>query len=548
LSVRLHVAAGNIAAYGLYLKPEHSVINDLVTLLAFPAMWTGHRPSEIVGSFAESLLALLRVEMVYVRLTAELGAPAQCLRVSHGMQAQSAEVGESLTALGNEPGQWPRQLTLGTGGQFLSIEPVRLGLNAPLGFLVAGSQRADFPVQTDQVLLQVAANQLVVALHEAQQRRVGEEARLRQVIDCIPNIAWCNLTDGSNEFLNKAWGKYTGMAPEDSTGWAWVQAMHPDDLPKLMTRWMGMLHSGEPGEIECRLRRHDGVYRWFLIRAEPFLDEAGRLSRWYGTSTDIDDRKQAEEALRADVEDRKQAEEALSKARTELATVARVTSLGVLTAAIAHEVNQPISGIITNASTCLRMLSAQPPNIEGALETARRNIRDGKRAADVIARLRTLYTKRDVQPEPMDLNEAAREVVSLSLSELQRNGVILRHELAEDLPPVKGDRIQLQQVILNLLRNGSDAMSTVEDRPRELLIGTEPDVEGRVRLSVKDAGVGFSADAAARVFEPFYTTKSEGMGIGLSVSRSIIEAHGGTLWVTRNEGPGVTFAFSLPSA
>lgn len=524
------------------------MINDLVTLLAFPAMWTGLRPSEIASSFAEGLLAVLRVEMVYVRLTAELGAPAQCLRVSHGMQAQSAEVGELLTALGNEPGQWPRQLTLGAGGQFLSIEPVRLGLNAPMGFFVAGSQRADFPVQTEQLLLQVAANQLVVALHETQQRRVGEEARLRQVIDCIPNIAWCNLTDGSNEFLNKAWGNYTGMLPEDSTGWAWVQAMHPDDLPRLMTRWMGMLHSGESGEIECRLRRHDGVYRWFLIRAEPFLDEAGHLSRWYGTSTDIDDRKQAEEALRADIDDRRRAEEALSKARTELANVARATSLGVLTAAIAHEVNQPISGIITNASTCLRMLSAQPPNIEGALETARRNIRDGKRAADVIARLRTLYTKRDVQPEPMDLNEAAREVASLSLSELQRNGVILRHELAEDLPPVKGDRIQLQQVILNLLRNGSDAMSTVEDRPRELLIGTEPDVEGRVRLSVRDAGVGFAADAAARVFEPFYTTKSEGMGIGLSVSRSIIEAHGGTLWATRNEGPGVTFAFSLPSA
>ncbi|PYS54361.1 MAG: hypothetical protein DMG13_08345 [Acidobacteria bacterium] len=246
-----------------------------------------------------------------------------------------------------------------------------------------------------------------------------------------------------------------------------------------------------------------------------------------------------------DVTARRLTEEARDKARSELAHVARVMSLGTLTASIAHEVNQPLSGIITNAGTCLRMLSDDPPNIDGARETARRTIRDGNRASDVVTRLRTLYSKKDLSPEWMDLNEAAREVTSLSLSELRQNRVILRHELAEDLPPVVGDRIQLQQVILNLLRNASEAMSRVNDRPRALLIRTERDEGDQVRLSVKDTGVGFTAQAADKLFEAFYTTKNDGMGIGLSISRSIIDAHHGRLWATPNDGPGATFSFAI---
>jgi signal transduction histidine kinase len=220
--------------------------------------------------------------------------------------------------------------------------------------------------------------------------------------------------------------------------------------------------------------------------------------------------------------------------------------MGQLTASIAHEVNQPLSGIVTNASTCLRMLDATPPNLEGARETARRTIRDGHRASDVITRLRTLYSKKEPALESMDLNEAAREVAALSSTEIQRNGVILRQEFADDLPPILGDRVQLQQVILNLLRNASDAMSTINDRPRDLLIRTEPDDNDLVRLSVKDVGIGFEPQTADKLFEAFYTTKNEGMGVGLSVSRSIIERHRGRLWATPNNGPGVTFSFSIP--
>jgi PAS domain S-box-containing protein len=247
-----------------------------------------------------------------------------------------------------------------------------------------------------------------------------------------------------------------------------------------------------------------------------------------------------------DITARRLADEALDKARLELAHVARVMSLGALTASIAHEVNQPLSGIITNASTCVRMLDAAPPNVDGARETAQRTIRDGRRAADVITRLRALFGKTEAVTELVDLNEATLEVIALSRSELERNRVIARTELAERLPLITGDRVQLQQVILNLLRNGSDAMSTVYDRPREILFRTEIEDAASVRLSVQDAGIGLDPQNLDRLFQSFYTTKEDGMGIGLSVSRSIIENHHGRLFATPNDGPGVTFSFSIP--
>jgi hypothetical protein len=248
-----------------------------------------------------------------------------------------------------------------------------------------------------------------------------------------------------------------------------------------------------------------------------------------------------------DVTESMVADEALSTARSELAHVARATTVSALTASIAHEVNQPLSGIITNAGTCLRMLAADPPDIDGARETARRTIRDGNRASDVITRLRALFSKKEFTPELLDLNEVTREVIALLVSELQRNRVALQSALADDLPNVAGDRIQLQQVILNLLRNASDAMVDVHDRPRQLLITTGRENGDRVRLTVRDAGVGLAPQSLSSLFDPFYTTKSGGMGIGLFVSRSIVEKHHGRLWAEPNEGgPGATFSFSIP--
>jgi signal transduction histidine kinase len=194
------------------------------------------------------------------------------------------------------------------------------------------------------------------------------------------------------------------------------------------------------------------------------------------------------------------------------------------------------------------MLDASPPNVEGARETARRMLRDGNRAADVIARLRALFSKKETLVESLDLNDATREVIALSSSNLQRGRVVLEAELADDLPRVTGDRVQLQQVILNLLHNALDAMDGIHDRPRELLIRTEREDADGVRLTVRDAGVGIDRRSIDKLFDAFYSTKSAGMGVGLAVSRSIIESHRGRIWAASNEDSGATFAFSIPSA
>ena len=309
--------------------------------------------------------------------------------------------------------------------------------------------------------------------------------------------------------------------------------VHPEDLTLYEKMIEHARHGGEDFEWQYRLLMPDKTIRYMHAVAHATRDRNSELEYI---------------AAVQDVTARRQSEEALDKARSELAHVARVMSLGALTASIAHEVNQPLSGIITNASTCVRMLDSDPPNVDGARETAKRTIRDGRRAADVITRLRALFSNKDVTNELVDLNEATREVIALSRNELERNRVTVRTQFADQLPLITGDRVQLQQVILNLLRNGSDAMSGVDDRPRELLFRTEVEAGGSVGFSVRDAGIGFPAENAERVFQSFYTTKDDGMGIGLYVSRSIIENHRGRLWATPNDGPGVTLSFSIPCA
>ncbi|WP_179295846.1 PAS domain-containing protein [Mesorhizobium sp. WSM4312] len=307
--------------------------------------------------------------------------------------------------------------------------------------------------------------------------------------------------------------------------------IHPDDLELLSETIDRARSDGSDFEYECRLLMPDRSVKYLDVVAHGTRDHDGRLE-YIGAVQDVTERRRSEEAL--------------GKVRSELAHVARATTLGALTASIAHEVNQPLSGIITNASTCLRMLAADPPNVDGARETARRTLRDGKRASDVIVRLRALFAKNNALTDSVDLNEATREIIALSSSDLQRNRVTLRAELRDDIPPVTGDRVQLQQVVLNLLLNASDAMKGVNDRPRQLLIRTDRDDGEHVRLTVQDTGVGFEPHVAERLFDAFYTTKTSGMGIGLSVSRHIIESHQGRLWAAPNEGPGATFSFSIP--
>jgi len=526
------------------------------------------------------------------------------------------------------------------------------------------------------------------------------EREWRRIVDSIPGLVATLTPAGEVEGVNNQVLEYCGRTLEELKQWGTSDTVHPEDRPRVIEVITQSMASGDPYEIEERIRRFDGVYRWFQVRGLPLRDSNGRIVRWYDLLTDIDDRKRAEaqlagekrllemvasscpltdvltalcrfvevtsadchcgvylidwsgprfrngavpslpatfndptdglpvrreigpcgqaalfrqQVIAIDLEtdplwqesairplalahgirshwstpiyardgrvlgtfaifhreparptrvqqdliaqvthiasiaiERALSEAALDKLRSELAHVTRVMSLGALTASIAHEVNQPLSGIITNASTCLRMLNADPPNVDGARETARRTIRDGNRASEVIARLRALFSKKEFTLESVDLNEATREVTALSLSDLQRNRVMLQFELADDLPAVRGDRVQLQQVILNLLRNASDAMAGVDDRPRQLRIMTELDAANRVRLTVQDVGVGFDPQNVDKLFAPFYTTKIDSMGIGLSISSSIIERHHGRLWAAPNDGPGATFSFSIP--
>ena len=387
-----------------------------------------------------------------------------------------------------------------------------------------------FTTETLATIADAIAQGIQRAQSEADLRRSEAFLAEAQRLSSTGFFAWRMDTDEVtlSEELRRIFELDPTLAPTVEQLFALI---HPEDIPMLAEKRARIRADHGPYEHDLRLRMRDGGVKYLRAFGHVIRRQDGRLE-FLGATQDVTQRRLAEQAL--------------DRARSELTRVARVTSLGALAASIAHEVNQPLSGIITNAGTCVRMLDADPPNIDGARETARRTIRDGNRASEVIARLRALFGKKDTSTESVNLNDAAREVIALSLCELQRNRVTLRAELADELPSVTGDHVQLQQVILNLFLNASDAMSGVDDRPRQLVIRTERDDGNRVRLSVQDAGVGLDPQSLDRLFEPFYTTKSGGMGIGLSVSRSIIESHHGRLWAAPNDGPGATFSFSIP--
>jgi PAS domain S-box-containing protein len=370
----------------------------------------------------------------------------------------------------------------------------------------------------------------------AEEAVAASEHNARLIVDSMPGLVGVFSADGVLQAVNKPVLDYFGATLEELKDWRAKTPgsdglTHVEDHTVSRESVSQSIATGKWVEHDIRARRSDGVYRWFRSLGAPFRDASGVIVRWYNLLIDIDDQKRAESELR--------------RAQSELEQASRAMSLGVLAASIAHEINQPLSGIVTNASTCVKLLAAKPPNVEAALETAQRSIRDGHRASEIVTRLRTLFAKKEFAAAPVDLNEAARAVVALTLNELRRHRVALRLELDQRLPVVTGDHVQLQQVILNLLLNASDAMRSVEDRPRQIVVETAHDTDV-VRLAVRDTGVGIAPESLGKLFDPFFTTKADGMGIGLSVSRAIVDRHAGRLWATPNDGPGVTFAFSVP--
>ena len=499
-------------------------------------------------------------------------------------------------------------------------------------------------------------------LQRQNERLQRSERELREVIETIPSMAWSAAADGAAEFFNGRWLAYAGLTADQALGWGWTVAVHPDDLNVLVDYWRTVVASGQSSEIEARLRRFDGVYRWFLFRATPSLDDNGRVAKWYGTNTDIEERKRAEGALKrseaylaeaqrltytgscaldgtsheilywseemfrlfgfdpqqglpmwdqwvqrihpddrdkfrvagdrtfldkvhCDVEfrivkldgtvkhihgighpvlsprgelvqvvgtmvdgtERRRADDARERLRqleADLAHINRVSTMGELTASLAHEIKQPIGAAVTNAEVCVRLLDRAQPDIGEARVAALEMAKDARRAAEIIDRVRSLYQKGSSQQETIEVNEVIGEMVVMLRNEADRHSVRISTDLAGELPKVMADRVQLQQVLMNLMLNGIEAML---DTSGELSIKSKLADDGQLLISVTDTGVGLTTENADQVFNPFFTTKSQGTGLGLAITRSIVESHGGRIWANGNSGRGATFFFTLPS-
>jgi PAS domain S-box-containing protein len=412
-------------------------------------------------------------------------------------------------------------------------------ITRPLEQLVEGSKmlaRGEFkhrvPIQGDDELAQLGRvfNDTAGQLQDLYENLQSSEDRLRQVINTIPAQVWSTLPDGSVDFINQRLLESTGLSTDALLGSGWQSILHPDDRARYIAQWNAALAAGEPVEIEARVWTAQHDYRWLLVRYVPLRDAHGKIVKWYGTGIDIEDRKRAEEALR--------------KAQADLAHANRVTTMGELCATLAHEINQPISGAITNASTCLRRLDREPPDLEGARAGAALIIRDANRAAEIINRVRLFFKKGEVTREQIDVNEMIREMEIILHNEATQHSVSVRTKLAADRPLIVADRIQLQQVLMNLMINGIDAMKAV-DGPRHLTLGTQNENAEELLVSVEDTGVGLPPNESGQIFNAFFTTKEHGTGMGLRISRTIIEAHGGRLWATNNLPRGASFHFTL---
>jgi PAS domain S-box-containing protein len=350
----------------------------------------------------------------------------------------------------------------------------------------------------------------------------------------VPVVVWSTRADGYLDFVNDRWLQATGMPLERAQGWGWQAAVHPDDREGFVKKWLRLLHQGVEGSIEGRLGNEQRGYRWVMSVANPVRDASGRVIRWYGAMLDIEDRKRAEDALQ--------------DAHDNLTHATRVATLGELTATIAHEVSQPLAAIAANGAAALRWLNHATPNLdEGALAIGRM-IKDATRATDVVRQLHALARKDESARQLEHVNHIIQETALLAQPQLTRNRVVLKLDLDPELPPVEVRAVQLQQVLINLMTNGSQSMNDVYDRQRLLSVSSSVNERGGVRVIVRDVGIGISAQDRDKMFAPFFTTRQDGMGMGLSICRTIIESHGGTIAVHNNDGPGVQMVVDLPAA
>ena len=401
---------------------------------------------------------------------------------------------------------------------------------ASLSFVIAPTY---YQTTWFRALFVVAFLALVYGAYRFRVRQLRrQEKKLRDVVETIPTFAWTALPDGAVDFINHHWVEYTGLSTEKTTGSGWEAAVHAADSKRHAEKWRASLATGEPFENEVRYRRAaDQQYRWFLARAVPLRDQRGKILKWYGITTDIEDRKRAEEER--------------EKLRADLAHVNRVSTLGEMAASLAHEIKQPIAAAVNSANSCIEWLAHEPPNLDRARAAAVRIDKYGNRAAEIIDRIRSFYRKSPPQRELVEVNGIVHEILVLLRGEATRYGVSIRTDLAADIPEIAADLVQLQQVLMNLVLNAIEAM---KDSGGELTVKSESGNDGRVRISVSDTGVGLPAGKVDEIFSAFFTTKPQGSGMGLAISRSIVESHGGRLWATANHARGATFHVTLPIA
>ncbi len=379
------------------------------------------------------------------------------------------------------------------------------------------------------------AQEEITERKRVEERLRESEARFQAMADTAPVLIWMTGTDALCNYFNKPWLEFTGRSMEQEVGTGWTEGVHTDDVQGCFDCFLPAFHARKPFRMEYRLRRADGEYRWVIESGIPRYTGDGEFAGYIGSNIDITDLKRAE-----------QERERLRQVQAELARVNRVTTMGELTASLAHEVNQPIAAAVTSANSCLHWLAAEVPNLDKARAAAERIVKDGTRAAEIISRTRLLFQKAAPQWQLADVSEIIREMIVLLQGETTRHAISVQTDLATDLPQIMGDSVQLQQVMMNLMINGIDAMKRV-DGTRELVIESRRAEREQLLVSVSDTGVGLPPGQAEQIFNPFFTTKPHGTGMGLRICRSIVESHGGRLWAADNSPRGTTFQFTLPT-
>jgi PAS domain S-box-containing protein len=539
-----------------------TALRDLVALSTVPVAWVGRDPPVIASDLADVLVNSLFLDFAFVRLCDPNGGAAVEIARGSAWQAFPEWLQHYLAVNGRLS---RREIVRETGGRAQGscgiVIPV--GVDAEGGLVAAASDRPDFPSEIDQLLLSVAANHAATAFRMARlvddHRRAEEalresERQLRKARDELETKVAERTTElqRSEAYLTEAqrlshtgsfgwdvssgnlyWSEETFRIfecdrAEQPTLGVVLQRTHPDDRARVQQTLDRTAHEKTDLDFERRLLMPDGTIKNIHIVGHPVFDESGDFVEFVGTVMDVTERTRAEEERQA------------------LAHANRIATMGQLTASIAHEVNQPIAAARNNAASALRFLSRSPPDLEEVREALDCVVSDVDRAGNVIGGIRKLITKTPAPPDDrFDFNDAIREMIVLTRGEALKNGVSVQTQL-EGLPLVQGDRVQLQQVVLNLILNAVEAMSLVDGARRELSISTERRGTGEVLVAVRDSGPGIDPEHLERVFESFFTTKSSGIGLGLSICRSIIDAHGGRLWAAANEPRGAAFQFTLP--